>query len=161
MTGEEYSGGPPDVPTIKVMAQRAVTPPLVDGWAFQPDAMSPRRLELSLSTKTSIPRRSTMYDSTFGGLRLATSLFINSKREMVTSPSVVGTDTPSPESRRRTSTPRRMGSPMVTPPPCRRHTNLVCYSVSSIGSLSESSCSTMYTDKIKIFPLNCSNISHI
>lgn len=48
MTGEEYSGGPLDVPTLEVIAQRAGTHPLVDGWAFQPDAMSPRRLELSL-----------------------------------------------------------------------------------------------------------------
>jgi hypothetical protein len=48
VTGEEYSGGPLDVPTLEVIAQRAGTHPLVDGWAFQPDAMSPRRLELSL-----------------------------------------------------------------------------------------------------------------
>ena len=48
MTGEEYSGGPVDVPTLEVIAQRAGTHPLVDGWAFQPDAMSPRRLELYL-----------------------------------------------------------------------------------------------------------------
>lgn len=48
MTGEEYSGGPLDVPTLEVIAQRAGTHPLVDGWAFQPDAMSPRRLELYL-----------------------------------------------------------------------------------------------------------------
>jgi len=48
VTGEEYSGGPVDVPTLEVIAQRAGTHPLVDGWAFQPDAMSPRRLELYL-----------------------------------------------------------------------------------------------------------------
>jgi hypothetical protein len=48
VTGEEYSGGPLDVPTLEVIAQRAVTHPLVDGWAFQPDAMSPRRLEFHL-----------------------------------------------------------------------------------------------------------------
>lgn len=48
MTGEEYSGGPVDVPTLEVIAQRAGTHPLVDGWAFQPDAMSSRRLELYL-----------------------------------------------------------------------------------------------------------------
>ena len=48
MTGEEASSGPLDVPTLEVIAQRTVTHPLVDGWAFQPDAMSPRRLELSL-----------------------------------------------------------------------------------------------------------------
>ena len=48
MTGEEYSGGPLDVPTLEVLARRAVTHSLVDGWAFQPDSMSPRRLELYL-----------------------------------------------------------------------------------------------------------------
>ena len=48
MTSEEYSGGPLDVPTLDVMAKRAVTHPPVDGWAFQPDAMSPRWLALSL-----------------------------------------------------------------------------------------------------------------
>jgi hypothetical protein len=48
VTTEEYSSGPLDVPTLEVIAQRAVSHPLVDGWAFQPDAMSPRRLELSL-----------------------------------------------------------------------------------------------------------------
>lgn len=48
MTGEGHTSGPLDVPTLEVLAQRAVTHPLVDEWAFQPDAMSPRRLELSL-----------------------------------------------------------------------------------------------------------------
>jgi hypothetical protein len=48
VTGEAYSGGPLDVPTLEVIAQRAGTHPLVDRWAFQPDAMSPRRLELYL-----------------------------------------------------------------------------------------------------------------
>ena len=48
MTGEEYSGGSLDVPTLKVIAQRGGTHPIIDGWAFQPDAISPRRLELSL-----------------------------------------------------------------------------------------------------------------
>ena len=48
MTGETCSGGPLDVPTLEVMAQRATTHPLVDGWAFRPDALSPRRLELRL-----------------------------------------------------------------------------------------------------------------
>jgi len=48
VTGEEYSGGPLDIPTVEVLAQRADTHPLVDGWAFQPDAISPRRLELHL-----------------------------------------------------------------------------------------------------------------
>lgn len=48
MTGEDYSSAPLDVPTLDVIAQRAGTHPLVDRWAFQPDAMSPRRLELAL-----------------------------------------------------------------------------------------------------------------
>ena len=48
MTGEESSSGPLDIPTLEVIAQRAVTHPLVDGWMFQPDAISPRRLELSV-----------------------------------------------------------------------------------------------------------------
>lgn len=48
MTGDEYSSGPLDVPTLEIMAQRAVTHPLVDGWVFQPDAVAPRRLELHL-----------------------------------------------------------------------------------------------------------------
>lgn len=48
MSGEEYTGGPLDVATLTVLAGRADTHPLVDGWSFEPDAMSPRRLELSL-----------------------------------------------------------------------------------------------------------------
>lgn len=48
MSGGDYSGGPLDVATLEVLAQRAGTHPLVDGWAFQPDAVSPRRLELRL-----------------------------------------------------------------------------------------------------------------
>ena len=48
MTGEEYSSGPLDVPTLEVIAQRTVTRPLADGWAFYPDTISPRRLELYL-----------------------------------------------------------------------------------------------------------------
>lgn len=48
MTGEEFSGGSLDVPTLEVIAQRTTTHPIVDGWAFQPDTMSPRRLELYL-----------------------------------------------------------------------------------------------------------------
>lgn len=48
MSGEEYAGGPLDVPTLQVLAGRADTHPLVDGWTFQPDSMSPRRLELRL-----------------------------------------------------------------------------------------------------------------
>ena len=51
MTGETYSGGPLDVPTLEVIARRAVTHPLVSGWTFRPDAVSPRRLELALDEK--------------------------------------------------------------------------------------------------------------
>ena len=48
MNGEEYSSGPLDVATLEILAQRADTHPLVDGWAFKPNAISPRRLELYL-----------------------------------------------------------------------------------------------------------------
>ena len=48
MTSEEYSSGPLDVSTLEVIAQRAVTHPLADGWMFYPDTVSPRWLELSL-----------------------------------------------------------------------------------------------------------------
>ena len=48
MTDEKYCSGPLDVPTLEVIAQRAVTHSLVDRGAFRPDAVSPRRLELYL-----------------------------------------------------------------------------------------------------------------
>lgn len=48
MNGGEYSGRPLDVATLGVLARRADTHPLVGEWAFQPDATSPRRLELPL-----------------------------------------------------------------------------------------------------------------
>lgn len=48
MTSEDLSTGPLDVPTLEVLAHRADTHPLVNRWAFQPDAISPRWLELSL-----------------------------------------------------------------------------------------------------------------
>ena len=48
MTGEEYSSGPLDVATLEVLAQRSVTHSFVDGWEYQHDSMSPRRLELYL-----------------------------------------------------------------------------------------------------------------
>jgi hypothetical protein len=41
-------GGPLDVATLEVLPRRAGTHPLVDAWAFEPDAISPRRLRLSL-----------------------------------------------------------------------------------------------------------------
>jgi hypothetical protein len=55
VTGAAYSGGPLDVPTLEVIARRAATHPLVDGWAFQPDAVSPRRLEPTLDEEQSPP----------------------------------------------------------------------------------------------------------
>lgn len=45
---DDHSGGPLDVATLEVLARRAGAHPLVDGWELQPDAMSPRRLELRL-----------------------------------------------------------------------------------------------------------------
>jgi hypothetical protein len=48
VSGEDYSGGPLDLPTLEGIAQRAATHPLVKEWAFHPDAISPRRLELYL-----------------------------------------------------------------------------------------------------------------
>lgn len=48
MTDETYSGGPLDIPTLELLAQRATTHPIVDEWAFQPDTISPRQLELYL-----------------------------------------------------------------------------------------------------------------
>lgn len=48
MSDGDYPGGPLDVATLEVMAGRAETNPLVEGWQFQPDAVSPRRLELGL-----------------------------------------------------------------------------------------------------------------
>lgn len=48
MTDAEGTTGPLDVPTLDVLGRRAITHPLVDRWTMQPDAMSPRRLELHL-----------------------------------------------------------------------------------------------------------------
>lgn len=48
MTEETAGGGPLDVATLEVLAQRARTHPLVAGSAFTPDAISPRRLALQL-----------------------------------------------------------------------------------------------------------------
>lgn len=44
----EDRGGPFDVATLRLLARRADTHPLVDAWAFEPDAVSPRRLRLTL-----------------------------------------------------------------------------------------------------------------
>lgn len=48
MTDADGSTGPLDVPTLELLARRASSHPLVDRWQMQPDAMSPRRLELRL-----------------------------------------------------------------------------------------------------------------
>lgn len=48
MSETDVSGGPLDVATLTVLAQRASTHPLVDDWTLQPDALSPRYLELRL-----------------------------------------------------------------------------------------------------------------
>lgn len=45
---DDRAGGPLDVETLGVLARRASTHPLVTGWQFQPDTVSPRRLELTL-----------------------------------------------------------------------------------------------------------------
>ena len=48
MTDEAYSGEPLDPVVLEAVGRRTESHPLVDGWVFQPDAMSPRRLELRL-----------------------------------------------------------------------------------------------------------------
>lgn len=48
MSDHDVSGGPLDVHTLEVFGQRVGSHPLVERWAFQPDALSPRRLELTL-----------------------------------------------------------------------------------------------------------------
>lgn len=48
MSGEDYTGGPLDVAILEVLGERAATHSLVECWAFRPDAISPRRLELRL-----------------------------------------------------------------------------------------------------------------
>ena len=48
MTGDHHTSGPLDVATLKVLARRAETHPLVSDWAFRPDRISPRRLKLHL-----------------------------------------------------------------------------------------------------------------
>jgi hypothetical protein len=45
---EEAPSGPLDIPTLDVLAQRASTHPLVSGWEFRPDTISPRLLEIQL-----------------------------------------------------------------------------------------------------------------
>ena len=62
MSGEEYSDAPLDVVTLEILAQRGETYPLVIGWSFEPDALSPRYLELRLD--------GTQYPSSVNAARL-------------------------------------------------------------------------------------------
>lgn len=48
MTDEPSPGAPLDVATLKIVGQRSQSHPLVTGWAFEPDAISPRRLSIHL-----------------------------------------------------------------------------------------------------------------
>jgi hypothetical protein len=48
VTADSFDSGPLDVATLRTLARQAESHPLVDGWAFQPDAVSPRVLELHL-----------------------------------------------------------------------------------------------------------------
>jgi hypothetical protein len=45
---DDAASGPLDVATLRVLGRRAAGHPLVDTWAFQPDAMTPRSLALHL-----------------------------------------------------------------------------------------------------------------
>jgi hypothetical protein len=47
-SADDSPGGPLDVPALAMMARRAASHPLLTGWAFRPDSVSPRRLELRL-----------------------------------------------------------------------------------------------------------------
>jgi len=48
VTGEEGATGALDLATLEVLARRANAHPLGAGWAYRPDSISPRRLEVSL-----------------------------------------------------------------------------------------------------------------
>lgn len=48
MTGDDLAGGPLDVATLEVLGRRARSHPLVSGWRFRPDGISPWMLELQL-----------------------------------------------------------------------------------------------------------------
>lgn len=54
-SGDPIPGGRLDVPTLRTLAQRAVTHPLVDGWAFDPSSVSPRLLQISLTASAYPP----------------------------------------------------------------------------------------------------------
>lgn len=46
----EQPSGPLDVPTLEVLAQRGASYPIVSSWAFRPDTISLRVLELELDS---------------------------------------------------------------------------------------------------------------
>ncbi len=48
MNDDVDTGGPLDVATLELLAGRATSHPLVESWAFRPDTLSPRYLELHL-----------------------------------------------------------------------------------------------------------------
>lgn len=45
---DDTPSGPLDVATLRTMAERSDSHPLVDGWVFEPDSMTPRSLVISL-----------------------------------------------------------------------------------------------------------------
>ena len=50
MTEDAEYSGPLDVATLEVIGGRADTHPLVDGWTFEPDSVSPRQLTVHLKS---------------------------------------------------------------------------------------------------------------
>lgn len=66
MTGDDPDavnpGGPIDVATLRTLGRRARGHPLVEDWAFRPDAISPRSLEIRLD--------SSQYPATVESVRL-------------------------------------------------------------------------------------------
>jgi hypothetical protein len=46
---EEAATGRLDIPTLRTLARRAESHPLVDGWTFDPSSVSPRLLRLRLA----------------------------------------------------------------------------------------------------------------
>jgi hypothetical protein len=48
VTGSDTPTGPLDVSTLRVLGRRADSHPLVRGWRFEPDEVSPRRLVVTL-----------------------------------------------------------------------------------------------------------------
>jgi hypothetical protein len=48
VSDEDDASGALDVATLSIVARRTESHPLVEGWTFEPDSMSPRRLEVHL-----------------------------------------------------------------------------------------------------------------